>query len=283
MDLKTQKSKAEHLLSLHRGPEILVICNAWDAGSARIFEAAGAKAIASTSAGVANAQGYPDGEKMPLEALLATVRRIAETVSVPVSADAETGYSHGGGDIESVVVTCKGVLQAGAVGVNLEDTTNDSAQPLVDAYLQVEKLQAVREMAQDFGVHLVITARTDGYWLKLGDEKTRLADTIRRIQLYREAGADCVFIPGAHQPEVIRTLLRESPGPMSVLAMPGCPSVKELQELGVTRTSQGSGPARAALALTRRIAGELLQHGTYRGFHENSISYAELNSLFERN
>jgi 2-methylisocitrate lyase-like PEP mutase family enzyme len=279
--LQNLKAKADLLLSLHQGPEILVICNAWDAGSARIFEAAGAKAIASTSAGVANAQGYPDGEKIPLEELLATVSRIAATVSVPVSADAETGYSHGGSDVESVVMTCKGVLEAGGVGVNLEDTTDDPANPLVDAYLQVEKLQAVREMARDFGVHLVINARTDGYWLKLGDEKTRLADTIRRIQLYREAGADCVFIPGAHSPDVIRTLLKESPGPMNVLAMPGCPSVHELQELGVTRTSQGSGPARAALALTRRIANELLQNGTYRGFHENSIAYAELNKLFE--
>jgi 2-methylisocitrate lyase-like PEP mutase family enzyme len=281
MDVQTLKSKADQLLALHQGPEILVICNAWDAGSARIFEAAGAKAIASTSAGCANAQGYPDGEKLPREDLLAIVRRIAETVSVPVSADAETGYSHGGSDIESVVMTCKGVLEAGAVGVNLEDTTDDPVQPLVDAYLQVEKLQAVREMAEDLGVHLVINARTDGYWLKLGDEKTRLADTIRRIQLYREAGADCVFIPGGHQPEVIRTLLKESPGPMNVLAMPGCPTIKELQELGVTRTSQGSGPARAALALTRRVGEELLQHGTYRGFHENSIGYAELNKLFE--
>jgi 2-methylisocitrate lyase-like PEP mutase family enzyme len=283
MDLKALKSKADQLLSLQQGPEILVICNAWDAGSARIFEAAGAKAIASTSAGCANAQGYPDGEKLPREELLAIVRRIAETVSVPVSADAETGYSNGGGDIAAVVATCKRVLEAGAVGVNLEDTSGGHGQPLVDAYLQVEKLQAVREMARDFGVHLVINARNDSYWLKLGDEKTRLADTIRRIQLYREAGADCVFIPGAHQPDVIRTLLRESPGPMNVLAMPGCPGVKELQELGVTRMSQGSGPARAALALTRRIANELLQHGTYRAFHENNISYAELNSLFERN
>src|SRR5580698_4428643 len=130
MDLKTLKTKADQLLALHLGPEILVVCNAWDAGSARVFEAAGAKAIASTSAGCANAQGYPDGEKLPRDELLAIVRRIAATVNVPVSADAETGYCHGGSDVESVVVTCKGILEAGAVGVNLEDTSGGHGQPL---------------------------------------------------------------------------------------------------------------------------------------------------------
>lgn len=282
MDLATQKTKAQRLLDLHHGPRILVICNAWDAGTARIFEAAGAAAIASTSAGVANAQGYPDGERMPRDAMLAVVRRIAETISVPLSADMETGYSNGGSDIAAVVATCRGVLEAGAVGVNLEDTATDPANPLVDAQLQVEKLRAVRAMADAYGVHLLINARTDGYWLKLGDEKTRLAETVRRMNLYREAGADCVFVPGAVAPATLQTLLKESPGPLNVLATPGCPTVAELQGLGVARMSQGSGPARAALAVTRRVAEELFQHGSYRSFHEGNISYADANSLFER-
>jgi 2-methylisocitrate lyase-like PEP mutase family enzyme len=282
MNLAAQRIKAKTLLDLHHGPSLLVICNAWDAGTARMFESCGAAAVASTSAGIANAQGYPDGEHIPRDAMLAIVRRMAESIAIPLSADMETGYSNGGADIAAVVATCRGVLEAGAVGVNLEDTTNDPAQPLVDATLQAEKLRAVRNMAETFGVRLVINARTDSYWLKLGDDKTRLAETVRRANLYREAGADCIFVPGAVDPVTIRTLVAGSPGPLNVLASPGCPTVAELQDMGVARISQGSGPARAALALTRRIAGELLQRGSYDSYHQGNIPYAEVNDLFKR-
>ena len=279
IDNAAQAVKAQRLLQLHLGPQLLVICNAWDAGSARVFEAAGAKAIASTSAGVANAQGYPDGEKIPLTEMLAVVRRMVETVELPVSADMEMGFGAG---IAAVVATCRGVLDAGAVGVNLEDATGDPAHPLVDPILQSEKLRAIRAMAESYGVHLVINARTDGYWLKLGDEESRLADTISRANLYREAGADCLFVPGATASETIRTLVGEINGPLNILASPGCPNVAELQDLGVARMSQGSGPARAALATTRRIADELLRAGSYSSFHQGNIPYAEANRLFER-
>jgi 2-methylisocitrate lyase-like PEP mutase family enzyme len=276
------KDKAQRLLALHQGPKTLIIANAWDAGSARMYEAAGAQAIASTSAGIANAQGYPDGEHIPRAAMLAIVQRMVETVALPVSADMETGYSNGGRDIDSVVATCRGVLDAGAVGVNLEDTSSDPEHPLVDAELQVKKLRAVRAMADTYGVHLVINARIDSYWLNLGDEKTRLAETARRAAVYREAGADCVFVPGMVDAAAIRTLLAASPGPLNILAMPGCPDIAGLEALGVTRLSQGSGPARAALALTRRIAEELFQHGTYEGFQKGNLPYAEVNNLFKR-
>ncbi len=274
-----QRALAERLLALHAGPAILVIASAWDAASARVFEVSGAQAIGSSSAGIANAIGYPDGERIPLLELLAANRRIVETVSIPVSTDLEKGF---GPSVDAVAASCRGVLEAGAVGVNLEDSIDDSAAPLVDAQLHAEKIRAVRAMSDAYGVHLVINARTDGYLLGVGKDQSRLEDAVRRANLYREAGADCLFVPGVADAETIRTLAREIDGPLNILASAGCPSVSELQGLGVARLSQGSGPARAALALTSRIAEELLGPGTYEAIQRHTIPYEQANKIFER-
>jgi 2-methylisocitrate lyase-like PEP mutase family enzyme len=137
-------------------------------------------------------------------------------------------------------------------------------------------------MADAFDVPLVINARTDGYWLKLGDETTRFADTVRRANLYRAAGADCLFVPGAADRDAIARLVRAIDGPLNVLAMQGVPPIAELATLGVRRVSQGSGPARAALGTARRVADELKQRGTYDAYTTGAISYADANRLFER-
>jgi 2-methylisocitrate lyase-like PEP mutase family enzyme len=168
------------------------------------------------------------------------------------------------------------------VGVNLEDTTGDAARPLVEAPLQAEKIRAVRSMADGFGVPLVINARTDGYLLELGDEATRFAETVRRASLYQAAGADCVFVPGVVDREVVARLVGAIDGPLNVLAAKGTPPVAELAALGVRRVSQGSGPARAALATTQRVARELASQGSYTAYTRDAIGYADANQLFER-
>jgi 2-methylisocitrate lyase-like PEP mutase family enzyme len=279
MSKAIQRERAERFLHLHDGPDILVVGSAWDAGSAVVFERAGFAAIATSSAGVAFSLGYPDGERIPRDEMLAAIARIVRATPLPVSADIEAGY---GRTPAEVAATCRGVLEAGAIGVNIEDTTDDPAQPLVEASLQAEKLRAVRAMADAFGVPLVINARTDGYWINLGDEATRFADTVRRANLYRAAGADCLFVPGAVDRDTIGRLVREISGPLNVLAVAGVPPVAELAALGVRRVSQGSGPARAALATARRVATELRQRGTYAAYTTDAVSYADANRLFER-
>ena len=279
MEKSIQCDRAERFRRLHAGPQVLVVGSVWDAGSAVVFEREGFEALATSSAGVAFSLGYPDGQRMPCADNLAAIARVARATRLPVSADVEAGY---GLTPEAVSETCRGVLEAGAIGVNLEDASDDPAHPLFAAELQAEKIRAVRAMAAAFGVPLVINARTDGFLLQLGDEATRFADAVRRLNLYRAAGADCLFAPGLVDPPTIGRLVRALDGPLNILATGDAPSVAELAALGVRRVSQGSGPARAALAATQRIARELRAHGTYAAYNVDTIGYAAANRLFER-
>src|ERR1700733_10912186 len=182
---RNQAELARQFLELHRGPKILVLPNAWDVASARVFEDVGFPAIATSSAGVAFSLGYPDGEKIPREEMLTAVARIAHAVKVPVTADVEAGY---GPTPEDAARTARAVLEAGAVGMNLEDATGDSEQPLVELPLQLEKIRAVRETAESLQVPLVLNARTDVYLLRVGAPGTRYDEAIRRLRAFRDSG-----------------------------------------------------------------------------------------------
>jgi 2-methylisocitrate lyase-like PEP mutase family enzyme len=260
---------------MHRGPKILLLPNAWDVASARIFEEAGIGAIATTSAGIAFSLGYADGEKISREEMLVVVARIAAAVKVPVSADIEAGY---GDRPDDAARTARGVIEAGAVGMNLEDGTGDLEHPLTDLTLQLEKIAAVRETAAAMGVPIALNARTDVYLLEVGPSEQRYNEAFRRLAAFRDSGADCLFAPGVRDQETIGRLVRELRHPVNILAGPGSPTIPELEKLGVARVSLGSGPMRAALGLARRIAEELKSAGTYRAL-EGAIPHAELNRL----
>ena len=276
MNLVDQIAKANLFQRLHLGPQILVIANAWDAASARVFEHAGICAIGTGSAGIAFSHGYPDNERIPRDLILCATREIVGAVNVPVTADILNGL---GSTVEDVVATVTEIIAMGAVGINLEDGT-DHGPRLLDLDLQVEKIRAVCEAVKASGVPIVVNARTDSFWLKVGDAEQRLRVSIARANLYREAGADCLFVPAVYERETIRTLVEEIAGPLNILTVPGCPPISQLQQLGVRRVSEGSGPMRASMMLTRRIAEELLQTGTYTRFHDDAIPYPEANKLF---
>ena len=274
-DIQSQKSKALAFRAMHHGPKLLVLPNAWDVASARIFEEAGFGAIATTSAGIAFSLGYPDGQKIARDEMLARVARIARAVKVPVTADVEAGY---GGRPEDAARTAREVIEAGAVGMNLEDSTGDPVNPLVELSLQLEKIHAVREAALKTGVLLVVNARTDVFLLKVGPEEKRYDEAVRRLVAFRDAGAECVFAPGLSDAKTIERLARDVQCPLNILAGPGFPPLPELEKLGVARVSLGSGPMRATLGLVRRIAKELKSSGTY-GALEGAVPYGEMNSL----
>jgi 2-methylisocitrate lyase-like PEP mutase family enzyme len=272
--------RAATLRRLHAGPSILVLPNAWDVASARVFETAGFPAVATTSAGVAFALGYPDGQRISRDEMAEAVRRIATRLAVPVTADMEAGY---GPTPEAAAATARAVVEAGAVGMNLEDSPGPGGETtLLDPSLQMERIGAAREAAAAAGVPIVINARTDVFLAGIGEPASRLAHTVRRMVAYREAGADCVFVPGVYDAETIAVLVREAGGPLNILAGKGCPPVAELQRLGVRRLSIGSGAMRAGMGLARRIAEELRGPGTYQRLFEGSIPHAELNRLLER-
>lgn len=274
-----RKAKADLLRALHAGPRLLILPNAWDAVSARIFEEAGFPAIGTTSAGIAYSRGYSDRERIPRSEMADAVRRIAEAVQVPVTADMEAGY---GGRASDIAETVTAVIESGAVGMNLEDATHESKRPLFDAAVQVDRIRAARETADKAGLPIVINARTDVYLVGGGTERSRFEEAVARANAYRDAGADCLFVPGVTDPEGIQALARSIRGPLNILAGPKAPSVKMLQKLGVARLSVGSCPIRAAMGLLRRMAKELRGRGTYGALVDGAIPYDEMNKLMAR-
>ena len=272
------RERAERLRQLHRPGRPLVLVNAWDAASARLVAEAGAPAIATSSAGIAFAAGLPDGEEISRDRMLTAVAAICAAVDIPVTADVEAGY---GDSPEDARRTAAGVLDAGAVGVNLEDGTDQPEAPLADLPRQVEKIRAVVAEGRRRGVPLVVNARTDVFLDRVGPESGRLDEAVRRGAAYRDAGADCVFVPGVTDRRIIAGLVERLGCPVNVLAVAGSPPVAELAALGVARVSLGSGPMRAAVTLVRRMAEETLGRGTY-SFLEGIASHAELNALFSK-
>lgn len=273
--IETQKSKAEAFRKMHCGPRTLLLPNIWDVASARTIEESGFEAIATSSAGVAFSLGYPDGQRISRSEMLAAVARIARAVKVPVTADVEAGY---GNRPEDAARTASDVIAAGAVGMNMEDSQDESSQPLIDLTLAVDKIRAVREAALRAGVPIVLNARTDVYLAEVGAPEGRYDETVRRLAAYRDAGADCLFAPGVRDASIIERLVCDLKWPLNVLAGPGFPPVPELQKLGVARVSLGWGPMRATLGLLKRMAEELKTSGTYK-WMEGAPTHAEVNRM----
>jgi 2-methylisocitrate lyase-like PEP mutase family enzyme len=273
--MDSQTDKAMQFRQRHRGPGVLVLPNAWDVASARIIEEAGFPAIATTSAGIAFSLGHPDGQRIPREEMIARIDRIVRAVKVPVTADIEAGY---GATPEDTARTTRELIQAGAIGMNLEDRSGNPDQPLLDLQLAVEKIKAAREAAAQLRVPIVVNARTDVYLLPDAQPEAGYYEAHLRLTTYRDAGADCVFAPGLKDAETIGRLVRDLQCPVNILAVAGTPSVPELEKLGVARVSLGSGPMRATLGLLRKIAEELKATGTYSAL-DGAVPYAEVNKI----
>jgi len=276
MNPSDQRAKATALLELHRGPGILVLPNAWDCVSARLFEQAGFPAIATTSGGIAAVLGYPDGQRISGREMLDMVGRIAKTVSVPVTADLEAGYGSTAGEVAEFM---REAMAAGIVGANLEDGRGHD-QPLVEIADQVAVIKAVRQVAAAIDLPFVLNARVDAYLHGTGDAASRFAQTVRRANAYRDAGADSLFVIGVRDRETIAQLVRAIHGPVNIMAGPGSPTVSELQELGVARVTCGTGLMRGTLPLVRRMAEELRGTGTYASFTQTEFTHAVVNQLF---
>lgn len=263
-------SQAEVFKQLHQGPEILVLPNAWDAASAAMMEDAGARAVATSSAAVAWAHGYADGDAVPVPTLLAAIGEIARVLKAPLTADIEGGYTD---DLSTLAETIKGVVGAGAVGINFEDGTRDPD-------LHARKIEAVRKAADAAGVPLFINARTDIYLKRLAQGETAKAETIRRAELYRAAGADGIFVPGAAEEALIGELAQAIALPLNIMGWPGLPPAARLQELGARRLSSATGPFRAAYAVLGRTLADYLASGDAAAFAQAAQGAPDLNERF---
>jgi 2-methylisocitrate lyase-like PEP mutase family enzyme len=268
----SNQERSRTFRQLHAGPDMLILANAWDAASARLIESVGAKAIATTSAGVAWSHGYADGHALPVPLLVGTVADIARVIGVPLTVDIEGGYS---ADPKEAAEAVARVADAGAVGINLEDGTDTPD-------LLCAKIEHAKRAAARAGVDLFVNARTDVYLRGLAHGDAAVAETIGRGRRYREAGADGWFVPGVVEPAAIRALVDAVPLPLNVLAWPGVPAAAELQALGVRRLSAGAGVALAALSQARSVASAFLSDGRVVAPPEPVLTSRQANALFGR-
>jgi len=278
MEIRTQAEKAERFRQLHHGPHILVLVNVWDVATARLVEKGGFPAIATSSAAVANSWGYPDGQRISRTDMLSVVERITRHVQLPVSADLEAGY---GQTDESAAELAFAMIFAGAVGLNFEDGTGDARNPLLPLEQQVERIKRLREVANSIRVPVVINARTDVFLEAVGEPEARFEHAVSRVNAYRQAGADSLFVPGVVDGEIIGRLVKAVEGPLNILAGPGAPSVTELERLGVARVSFGSGPFRTVMGWFRKFLRQVGEPAALATLTGDAIPYGEMNDLFE--
>src|SRR6266849_3593937 len=279
MNVRVQAEKAEQFRKLHHGPRLLLLPNAWDVASARILEECGHPAIATTSAGIAYSLGYSDGQRISRGEMLEVVGRIARAVRIPVTADLEAGY---GTTVKDMVETVKAAIEAGAIGMNLEDVTGEDESSQVALPLQGEKIGAIRETAKSLGVPFVLNARTDIYLMPIGPEPTRFERTVERLRAYRDAGAACLFIPGLYDRDTIAKLLKAVEAPLNILANPACPPMAELEKMGVARVSAGSGIMRAAMGAVQRVAKEMLEARSFATMFVGATPYVDRQRMMTR-
>ena len=263
---------AQTFAALHAGPELLILPNAWDAVSALLAERAGAKAIATSSAVLAWTLGYPDGEAMPIDKHLASVAAIARVIKVPLSVDFEASYARDAGQVRDHIGR---VLDAGAVGVNLEDGT-ETPDVLCNT------IAAAKSAAAAKGSTLWINARIDVILKKLTSPEAALAEVTARAKRYREAGADSIFVPGVIAEDAIAALVEAIPAPLNVLAWPGLPSADKLKQLGVRRLSAGSNLGRAIYNRTYKLAQAFLADGASANFDEPGLTGQDFNAMMKR-
>lgn len=257
MDRARQAEMAKSFLARHHAPPVLLLPNAWDALSARLFVAAGFDAVATTSGGVAWALGYPDGEHCPWTEVVAATARIVRSAQVPVTADIETGYGATPFDVAAHVAE---IIQAGVVGINLEDGLHGPMRSIEDA---IARLGAAREAAHREGVPIILNARCDIFHLQHGDESTRFAATVERCKAYLAAGADCVYPFGLRDPATIAKFVKSIEGPVNITGRPGMPDAAVLDRLGVARITIASAPTLVTMSNIQKLAAELRATGGF--------------------
>lgn len=276
--MNRQQELAEEFRRLHDRKDVLILPNAWDVPSARVFEDEGFPAVATSSAGMLASLGYPDGEGIPAEEFISAVGRIARALSIPLSADLVSGF---GGTPEGVARSAKAAVQAGAVGVNIEDFVHEEKK-LLQVEKQVAKLRALLGAQKSTKVPFVINARTDALRFFPGDDAARLDEAIRRASAYRDVGVDCVYPMGLTDRKSIEKFVKALDFPTNVMVRKGLPPVSELKRLGVARVSFGPSASYAAMGLLKRASREVRERGTYDILVEGAITFDDLNALAVR-
>jgi 2-methylisocitrate lyase-like PEP mutase family enzyme len=275
--MRTQAEKAEAFRALHERPGAFIIPNPWDAGTARLLAALGFEALATTSLGLANMLGRPDGANaVSRTEVLDNCRVIAAATDLPVNADLENGYAH---EPRAAAEMIRLAAEAGVVGGSIEDATGDPARPIYDFSLAVERIQAAVETARSLPVAFVLTARAEN----LLHGRPDLDDTIRRLQAFEKAGADVLYAPGVRDLATIRTVASSVGKPLNVVMSAADPALTaaQLAEAGVKRISVGGALSRLALAAFLEGAREMKDSGGFT-WVRRTVPSKELKEIWRR-
>ena len=255
--MSTQKEKAELFTSLHVKGLPLILFNIWDAGSAKAIEQTGAKAIATGSWSVAAANGYEDGEKIPIELVLANLKRIVSSVALPVTLDFEGGYATSIAELKENIRT---VINAGGIGINFEDRIvgGDGLHSIED---QSARIKAIREVSDDMGIQFFINARTDVFLetYPAENDDAEVQQALDRARAYADAGASGLFAPGLRDPNLIKSLCDGTPLPVNIMVLPDTPPTQTMASLGVARISYGASPYRQMMAALKEASQTALE------------------------
>jgi 2-methylisocitrate lyase-like PEP mutase family enzyme len=270
-----QKEKARKFSTMHRQPGMFILPNAWDVGSAYVFEKQGFAAVATSSAGIAYALGCPDSETVSFDDYLWIVERMSRRLNIPLSVDFERGY---GETADEVKDNARKMLLAGVVGFNIEDGQPDGS--LAPLEFQLAKIKALTELKAELDIDFVINARSCAYWLNIGNEETKLQTACERGNAFAEAGADCVFVPGAVDENTIRRLVVGIKAPLNIILNGKFNDFAQLRKLGVRRLSIGS-------SLVRYIFDRIIQQsnalssGKIKELLNTDFSYTKANAYFK--
>jgi 2-methylisocitrate lyase-like PEP mutase family enzyme len=266
--------KVDYFRSLHHANHMLILPNAWDAATARLFEDEGFKAVATTSAGMMVSLGYEDGEYISKDEFISAIARIAEAVTVPLSVDLVSGF----GDNEKQVVNMvKEVADKGVIGINIEDFEHASKK-LLSVEKQVNKIKAIKKS----GIDIFVNARTDALRFAAGTEEDKFKEALARGEAYKNAGADCIYPMGLVDKEKIASYVDKIDFPINVMLRKGIPSINDLEELKVARLSFGPSAIYATMGLLKKASRQILNDRRFEILLEDAISYEELNSLAKK-
>ena len=275
--MRTQAEKAAAFRALHQRPGAFIIPNPWDAGTARLLASLGFEALATTSLGLANTLGRPDGaDAVSVDEVIQNVRAISKATDLPVNADLENGYAD---DPSGAAETVRRAAEAGAVGASIEDFTGDARRGVYDFQQAVERVHAAAEMAHSLPVPVMLTARAENLLRGCND----LDDTIRRLQAFEKAGADVLYAPGPRDLTTIRTVVSSVGKPVNVVMSMADPSItaQQLADAGVKRISVGGALSRLALGAFMEGAREMREKGSFT-WVRRAIPTRELSSVFDK-
>lgn len=271
-----QRTRAAHFAAMHREKGMFILPNAWDVGSAVVYEKESFPAVATSSAGTAYGLGQSDCQQIDFEDLVWLVSRICRRVSIPVTVDFERGYAEEPAQIKE---NARRLLLSGAVGFNVEDGNPDGTMGPAERQLQVIKV--LNELKKELSLDFVINARTDAYWYNVADEETKLKISLTRGRQYAEAGADCIFVAGPLDLAAVKTVVENIPAPVNILLNGKYHDFDGLRKAGVRRLSVGSGPARVVYRSVIKMAADLKQ-GKCDSILQCDFNYKQANTYFQK-